>query len=225
MELFFFDIETAGQYKDYNELLKNDERGANLFISKYNKMFSKNYPPLETEGSKLNDAYYDNAGIISTYGQIVCISCGFFDNNGSKKISSLYGESERDIVFKFNEFLKKIEKKDFNLSGYRIINFDIPWILHKLHKYQIEPASILYTYDKKPWEMRIVDIAEDWKGKFAWTASFDEVCYELGVKSPKENISGKDVHKYFLDGRIEEIKDYCEMDVSSSMDVSKLIYK
>ncbi len=217
MELFYFDLETAGQYKNYEDLLRNDEKGASLFQSKYEKMFSKDY--------SINDAYINNAGIISTYGQIVCISCGFFDNDGNKKISSIYGENEQEIVFKFNEILKKIEKKNFSLSGYRIINFDIPWTLHKLHKYRIEPASILYTYDKKPWEMRIVDIAEDWKGKFAWTASFDEVCYELGVKSPKVNISGKDVHNYFWNGKIEEVKDYCEMDVSSSMDVSKLIYK
>ena len=38
MELFHWDIETAGQYKDFETFEANDERGANLFKNKYNKM-------------------------------------------------------------------------------------------------------------------------------------------------------------------------------------------
>ena len=37
MELFFFDIETCGEYKDYDTFLLEDERGAKLFESKYIK--------------------------------------------------------------------------------------------------------------------------------------------------------------------------------------------
>jgi len=219
MELFHFDIETAGQYKDYDTFLDSDERGAKLFMKKYEKMnWSEKY-------TDINEAYIENAGIISTYGRIVCISFGFTDNNGEKKISSFYGDDEQDIVNSFNNLLKKIETKSFNLSGFRINHFDIPWILHKLHKYGIEPANIIYLYDKKPWDMRITDMSDDWKGKFAWAFSFDEMCYELGVQSPKDVINGSDVHKYYWSGRIEDVKTYCEKDVSSSIDTSLKIYK
>jgi predicted PolB exonuclease-like 3'-5' exonuclease len=219
MELFHFDIETAGQYKDYDTFLDSDERGSRLFMGKYEKMnWSEKY-------ADVNEAYLENAGIISTYGRIVCISFGFTDNNGEKKISSFYGDDEQDIVNSFNNLLKKIETKNFNLSGFRINHFDIPWILHKLHKYGIEPANIIYLYDKKPWDMRITDMSDDWKGKFAWAFSFDEMCYELGVQSPKDVINGSDVHKYYWSGRIEDVKTYCEKDVSSSIDASLKIYK
>jgi hypothetical protein len=70
---------------------------------------------------------------------------------------------------------------------FRINYFDIPWVLHKLHKYGIEPANIIYLYDKKPWDCKIVDMSDDWKSKFAWAFSFDEMCYEIGVMSPKFN--------------------------------------
>jgi predicted PolB exonuclease-like 3'-5' exonuclease len=213
MELFHFDIESCGQYKDYETFKSEDERGAKLFESKYNKMWTDKFSSIE------------NAGIISTYGRIVCISFGFTDNNGEKKISSFYGDDEQDIVNSFNNLLKKIETKSFNLSGFRINHFDIPWLLHKLHKYGIEPASIIYLYDKKPWDMRITDMSDDWKQKFAWAFSFDEMCYELGVQSPKDIINGSDVHKYYWSGKIEDIKTYCEKDVSSSIDASLKIYK
>ncbi len=218
MELFHFDIETCGQYKDFDTFLDSDERGAKLFESKYSKMnWNEKY-------SSINEAYIENAGIISTYGKICCISFGY-ESNGEKQIRSFYGDDERDIVESFNNLLKKIEQKSFSLSGFRINHFDIPWVLHKLHKYGIEPASMIYLYDKKPWECRIVDMSDDWKQKFAWAFSFDEMCYELGVKSPKDAMNGSQVHKYYYQGRIEDIKTYCEKDVSSSIDASKKLYK
>lgn len=218
MELFHFDIETVGEYKDYDTFLLNDERGAKLFEGKWKRM-------KWDEKFSLEDSYIDQAGIISTYGRICCISFGYVDSNGQKQIRSFYGEDERLIVENFNDLLKKIEKKSFNLSGFRINYFDIPWVLHKLHKYEITPADMIRPYEKKPWEMRIVDMADDWKQKFAYTYSFDEMCYELGVASPKTKMDGSLVHEYYHTGRIEEIKEYCEMDVSSSIDAGLKLYK
>ena len=217
MELFHFDIETAGEYRDYDEFSKNDERGAKLFEGKWARMgWDKKF--------SLEDSYLDQSGIMSTYGRIVCISFGYLDSSGQKQIRSFCGDDEKDIVASFNDLLKKIGQKSFKLSGFRINYFDIPWVLHKLHKYGIEPAEMIAPYDRKPWDMRIVDMADDWKQKFAYAFSFDEMCYELGVPSPKSKMDGSLVHEYYHSGRIEEIKEYCEMDVSSSIDAGKIIY-
>ena len=219
MELFFFDIETCGEYKDYGTFLDTDERGAKLFAGKFEKMnWSDKY-------KDINEAYLENAGIISTYGRIVCISFGFIDNGGVSKISSYYGDNEEDIVNSFNNLLKKIETKNFNLSGFRINYFDVPWVLHKLHKYGIEPANMIYLYDKKPWDVRIVDMSDDWKSRFAWAFSFDELAYELGINSPKDAMNGSQVHEYYWNNKIEQIKTYCEKDVEACIEVSKKLYK
>lgn len=218
MDLFMFDIETACGYPDWKSFQLGDERGSNLFESKYHRMnWGEKY-------SSLEEAYKEQGGIISTYGRIVCISFGFTDDSGQSQIRSIYGEDEMEIVESFNNLLKKIEKKAFNLSGFRILHFDIPYVLHKLHKYQITPADIIKPYGKKPWEMRIVDMADDWRQKFAWSWSFDEMCYELGVDSPKDKINGGDVNDYFWSGRLEEIKEYCEKDVRACIEASKRIY-
>jgi predicted PolB exonuclease-like 3'-5' exonuclease len=218
MDLFYFDIECVGLYKDYETFCLEDERGSKLFSEKYKRM------GWETKYENVETAYLESAGIISTYGKICCISFGYIDNSGAKQIKSFYGEDEREIVNNFNELLKKIETKNFKLSGFRIVNFDIPYVLHKLHKYGIKPANIIYLYDKKPWDVRIVDIADDWKCKFAWAFSFDEVAYELGINSPKENMNGSEVHKYYWMGRLSDIKRYCEMDVDVCIEVSKKLY-
>ena len=218
-ELFYFDIECTGQYKDYESFLLNDERGAELFEKKFKKM------GWEDKYTSINEAYIEQAGIVSTYGKIVCISYGYTNANGDPVITSAYGDDEREVVFKFNEVLKKVETKNFDLCGYRILYYDIPWILHKLHKYGIEPANIIYLYNSKPWEYRIVDISDDWRSKFAWAFSLDEASYELGIDSPKDAMDGSEVHKYYWNGRLEDVRVYCEKDVRASIEVSKKIYK
>jgi len=216
-DIFMFDIETTGQYRNIEELKINDIRGYNLFSQKYKKYnWEDKYVNIET-------AYLEESPIISTYGRIVCISFGYLDN-GQERISSFYGDDEREIVEKFNNLLKKIESKSFKLGGYRILYFDIPWILHKLYKYNIKPANIITLHNKKPWETRIVDISDDWKIRFAYTSSFDEVVYELGIESPKDNMNGSDVHDAYWEGRVEEVKIYCEKDVKASIRVSQVIY-
>jgi predicted PolB exonuclease-like 3'-5' exonuclease len=218
-ELFHWDIETVAEYKDFETFELNDSRGAELFKKKYDKLnWVDKYPSYK-------EAYLEQGGIVSTFGKIVCISYGYVTNTGAHVISSAYGNDEREVVFKFNEVLKKVETKNFNLCGFRLVYFDIPYFLHKLHKYGIKPANILYLYDKKPWEIRVVDISDDWKSKFAWAFSFDEVCYELGVESPKDAMNGSEVHTYYWSGRLEEVKTYCEKDVNSSIKVANLIYK
>lgn len=218
-ELFHFDIETCANFKDFQTFQQKDERGSKLFESKFKKMqWNEKY-------NSLDDAYLENAGIVSTYGKICCISFGYIDSNFENQIRSFYGDDERQIVEDFNNLLRKIETKNFSLCGFRINYFDIPWVLHKLHKYQIEPASIINLYGKKPWDLRIVDMYDDWKQKFAWGFSFDELCYELGVKSPKDLMNGSQVNEYFWSGRLDDIRTYCEKDVNSSIEVSKKLYK
>jgi len=219
MELFYFDIECVGTYKDYETFCLEDERGSKLFNEKYKRM------SWDQKYESVDDAYIKQSGIITTYGKICCISFGYVSDSGEKQIRSFYGEDEKEIVNNFNELLKKIELKSFKLCGYRILYYDLIFILHKLHKWGIEPANMIYMYDKKPWDARIVDIADDWKQKFAWGFSFDEVCYELSIPSPKDNMDGSEVHKYYWEGKLEDIKRYCEKDVSSTIDVGKILYK
>lgn len=216
-DLFYFDIETCGSYKNFDEFNKLDVVGANLFKDKYKRM---NWNEKYTD---IHEAYLKNASIISTYGKICCISFGYLDKD-VKRISSFYGPDEKSNVERFNNLLKKIEKKNFKLCGFRILYFDIPWILHKLHKYNIVPADIIYLYDKKNWNYRIVDLSDDWKGKFQWPGSFNEALYELNIKTPKDLMDGSQVHRYYHQGMFDDIKTYCEKDVEASIEMGDVIY-
>ena len=57
MELFHFDIECAGNYKDFKSFKLNDERGAKLFESRYNKMFINGIAKVKRIADKTNPSF------------------------------------------------------------------------------------------------------------------------------------------------------------------------
>lgn len=220
--LFYFDIETVGKYKDLRSLEANDKRGYELFRKKYTSM-----KWLSDKGSD-GEAYRRSASILSTFGKIICISFGYYTdkNENGYTINSIYGDSEKYIVSEFNRLLKKVGQKHMSLSGWRILSFDIPWILHKLNRYNVKPSNLLDIYGVKPWEIKAFDLADEWKQKFGHYTSFDETTYELDIDSSKDDMDGSTVHKtYWNDQDIDRIKVYCEKDVLKSMQVAEKMLK
>lgn len=222
-KLFYFDIETVGQYKNLESLKESDTRGYDLFLKKF-----KNNPWMEERFENPERAYLENAPVFSTYGKIVCISFGYYHDKNVQgyTVSSIYGHDEREIVERFSELLDKVIKKGLMLSGYRIKSFDIPWVVHKLNKYNLEIPKIIDTYGRKPWEIHAFDLADEWKQTFKYYTSFDEVAYELDVDSPKDDIDGSEVHKvYWEDNDLNRIRLYCEKDVVSCLRVAEKMLK
>lgn len=213
--LFYFDIETVGEHVDYKTFKNKDLRGALLFEKKYNKNIW-----MTERDNTVDDAYLNNSPIFSTFGKIICVSFGYFHNKNIKgyTLNSLYDDDEETLMKKVAELFTKAYDKNFILSGFRINNFDIPWLVHKMTKYDIKLPKILEIYDKKPWEIQSFDLADKWKFGFRYYSSLDDVCYELGIDSPKDAIDGSMVHyTYWVENELEKIKTYCEKDVYASM--------
>lgn len=219
--LFYFDIETVGQHKDLNELKEKDSKGYELFIKKYEKNSWIN------ENSTPEEAYLRYAPISSTYGKIVCVSFGYFheQNEEGYTINSVYNENELQLMKEIQKLFLKVSKKHMILCGFNINGFDIPFIVHKLNKYDLIVPNVLKIYGKKPWEVHSFDLFNEWKlsySTYKFMPSFDEVCYELGVPSPKNTIDGSKVHDTFwIDNDLPTIVEYCEGDVYSNMLVAE----
>ena len=206
------DIETCGNFPTFKQFEENEPRGAQLFVDRYGKDYDD-----------MGKAYSDNCGLSSTYGKICCVSFGFEKKDGVIDINSIVNEDEEILVRALAANLKKFTNHGFALAGFYINHFDIPFIVHKLWKYNLEIPSIL-ELNKKPWETSNVDLFDyykqgDYRGK-----NFDEVCYELNIKSPKDKISGKDVHGKYWNNYLDEIQEYCEKDISASIKLFNKIH-
>lgn len=223
-DLVYFDIETAGNYKDLNSLMLHDSRGYELFLRKIERKSS------QILDWKINSeqVYLDKSPLIPEFGRIVCVSIAtFLEKDGVEKLKmmSIYDESEEILINKVHKIFNTISNKTLlGLCGFYIKGFDIPYLNRKMLQYGLKIPKVLKTFNMKPWEMNIVDLADVWKSFGTLeSVSFDEMLYTLNIPSPKSIMAGKDVHHNYWNNGIERIKTYCEADVISCVEASKKI--
>jgi DNA polymerase elongation subunit (family B) len=217
--ILYFDVESAGQYPSYEEMELQNPRLAKLW-AKRAKYFRDNSP----EMAKLSDAdiYLHKAGMEAEFGRVICVSFGLIEDNGSARFTSFFGEDEKDILVKSNKILSNAAAKGMKICGHNIKSFDIPFLGKKMLYNGIPPASNLQIWDKKPWEVAILDTAElfsfgSWSHRYL---GLDLLACSLGIESPKEDIEGSKVHGVFWKEKsLERIKDYCERDVDTVIKV------
>jgi DNA polymerase elongation subunit (family B) len=217
-KVLFFDLETCGQVSTLDEL---DERLANLWHKRCDLLRSK-YK--DTNGDMTDEQLWqEKSGLHPEFGRICCASFGYFNEQGDLKLTSYYGEDELSILEQSKKLINKVAQQDFSLCGHTVKRFDVPYFGKRMLINGICPPSLLNLFDKKPWEMKILDIAEIFSFG-AWQEGFtglDTMCAVLDIESPKAEYHGSKVHAGFYNGESENIKKYCEKDVKSTAEVFK----
>lgn len=216
-DLFYFDIETTTKYKDIIEFERLDPRGYALFNEKCNSM--REFDISWNEQPKI--LYKSKASLLPEYGKIICMSFGVFRDD-KIEIRTLIDENEEKLMQRIQNVFYKLMSTNKRLCGFKIKSFDIPWLNRKMYKYGIDIPRSINFYGLKPWEIVVTDLYEIWKGTSNHGASLDEMTYELGIESPKKNMSGKDVYDYYWDYKdTESIINYCEADIMSMIESAK----
>lgn len=213
---FYFDIETTSKSRTLFDLKLEDEIGYSLFIKKWEKM-GKYEKEWEGEADKI---YIEKAPLFPEYGKIICMSFGLFTENEEKKIMTLIEDDEEILLKRISKIINRSNDTKRILCGFNIKNFDLPFIIKKMHKYNIDlPLNINYV-GLKPWEILIKDISEIWKGLGRSSASLEEVAYELETNSPSI-IGGEKVHEYYWNNNKDIIIKKCEMDVDATIKIAE----
>ena len=216
----YFDIETAGKYRNADEMHKNDERQYKLFAHKMERFSERD----STWAGEINDVYSKKCALLPEYGRVACISYAFFMNNGELRVDSINYDDEERTMKEAKRLFDLIANKGLTLCGYNIKGFDIPFLFKKFLQYNITPPSNINFFNKKPWDVDCLDLQELWKNNSqSMISSFDEFAYMLGVKSPKDEIMGVDVHKTYYDGDYAMIKRYCEKDVKCCVECVEVL--
>lgn len=218
----FFDIETSGLYPSLEELKSNDSHLAELWVKRC-KWLQKQVDP--GESTDPSDLWINRSSLHPEFGRIVCVTFGVFTPEGLERLTSFYGDDEKDILEKTNKVLANSRSKSYKLAGQNIKNFDVPYLGKRMLINNLTPDPIIQTWNKKPWETSFMDLAEIFSfGAWGQTfSSLDLISHVLGVPTSKDNMEGSQVHEYYWDGRVEEIKEYCEQDVVCTMNCFKKI--
>lgn len=181
-------------------------------------------------GEELVMMYENEAALYADFGRVVCISIGFFDGKDFR-LKTFNDFKEHDLINNFYKTLNDFDKsKSFELDylcGHNIKQFDIPYIAKRGMINNLLPHSLLDTSGEKPWTMDwLLDTKELWQmGSFDRTSL---ICLTnaLNISSPKQDLQGKDVPKYFWENpkeHIGRISEYCERDVVAVFEVVKYL--
>jgi hypothetical protein len=222
-KLLFFDIETVGITKDYAELSEKYPALLKQFHN-YFDWFLKRFP--EDASLTKEEVYFNRAALVPEFSRIVCASFAFMTPDGKIHKQTFSDSDEKKLLKDVNVLMDKVFRMDFWLCGHNIKMFDIPFLGKKMIFKGLNIPSNLQLWDKKPWEIPILDTAEffsfgSWSQKFL---GLDLLACSLGIDSPKEDIDGSQVHgTYWEDKDHERIKEYCERDVVTVMDVLKKV--
>jgi predicted PolB exonuclease-like 3'-5' exonuclease len=220
----YFDVETASGEKSLDILIEKNPRLADLW-SKRSDFYRGAYSEMKDMSD--SEIYEIKSPLEAEFCRVVCVSFGTFDADDEMRKTSFYGEDEADILSKSNKVFFNAEAKGWKICGHNIKNFDIPCLGKRMIYNSILPSRNLQMWDKKPWEAPIVDTSEvfsfgNWmQQKYL---GLDLLACSMGIKSPKDGIKGSEVSSFFWDsGDVEGIKEYCERDVETVMEIiSKL---
>lgn len=168
-------------------------------------------------------ALYARAGIYAEFGKIICISAGALVSASSRRsfnVQSYYGHDERKILEEFAALLN-IKGSHVILCAHNGREFDFPYLCRRMIINGIPLPAVLQITGKKPWEIPHIDTMELWKfGDYKHYTPLNLLARILGIESPKNDISGSDVHTVYWEQKdLERIVRYCEKDAVTVMQI------
>lgn len=219
-KILYFDVETASGEENLERLKEINPRLGDLW-SKRSDFYRSSYE--ELKNMEDSEIYEIKSALEPEFCRVICVSFGTFDADDKIRIASFSGSDESEILSKSNRIFANAEAKGWKICGHNIKNFDIPCLGKRMLYNSIMPSRNLQMWDKKPWEAPIIDTSElfsfgNWiQQKYL---GLDLLACSLGIKSPKEDLNGSQVSSAFWKSSdIERIKDYCERDVETVMDI------
>jgi DNA polymerase elongation subunit (family B) len=212
-KILFFDIETVGITKDYQELSTKYPPLLKQFHNYYD-WFLKRFP--EDQGLEHSEVFVNRAALVPEFSRIVCASFAFVTPDGKTHIQTFSDNDEKKLLQGVNDLLDKVFRLDFWLCGHNIKMFDIPVLQKRMVINGIKPSVLLPGYETKPWEIKAIDTMDIWKmGNNFALSSLELMCAAMDVPSPKEGeVTGNRVHEAFYEhNQLDLIVEYCERDV------------
>ena len=224
-QMIFIDIETTTSKQTFQEVIDDNPVLEEYWELKTQQI--KESQPDTFSGIENRDQMWSRmAGLYPEWGKIVCISIGqlkFNDRGQTDGFSSTsyYGHDEAKLLTDFLEVASKIMNKYPTMKwvGHNIKGFDMPYIVKRALINSIVVPKAFHFQKQKPWDSCLLDTQDIWKFGGYNTAKLGLISELLGIPSPKDAMSGPEVNEYYWNGRMEEIKTYCEKDIRATADI------
>lgn len=152
-----------------------------------------------------------------SFGRILCI--GYAINDEPTEVLYFDGDEKKMLEEFWNI------AADANLFiGHNIIDFDMRFIFQRSVINGIKPSwddrdLSFARYRSYP----MFDTMREWTKWSMNNIGLEHLALALGIPSPKDGIDGSQVYKFYQEGKVKEICDYCQRDVETTREVYKRI--
>jgi len=209
-EVLFYDLELVRFSKELDINSKEFE----LYQKKIRNRDTDELP----SDTETLDHYRQWAALKMGYNKIVCATVGKVIND-VVYLRSFVGEEE-DIL---KNLFGKFQASKF-LSGFNIRDFDGAMARVNSLRYGDLALQIPEQFNdslKKSWNLdKIIELMDAFKGSHWSNASLDEVCYHLGLPSPKESgVEGSQVSEVYYSEGVAGVEQYCKQDVFAVVNI------
>lgn len=159
-------------------------------------------------------------------GQVFCIAVS--QETGKIErfvVEDLSLSAEKDMLESFNLHIKEVCGQNLPyFIGHYIAEFDLKFIFQRMVVHNIKP-SVVIPFNEAAYKDMYFDTMTNWAG-WKGKVSLDNLCYYLGIDTPKTELDGSKVWQYVKDGKYTEVADYCCRDVAAVKKVyNRLTFK
>lgn len=145
---------------------------------------------------------------LPAYNKIIALCIGGINKDGVFSVKALEW-TEQQMLERFFAFIDR-----YTIIGYNILQFDLPFIIHRAMHYGLRIPDCLRTFWKKPWEItNVIDLMQVSKTFGMRYYPLNDMCILTWIQSPKDWLDGSQVQQAYDDGRIDDITHYCIADV------------
>lgn len=209
-KIIFLDIETVSRHPRFEEM-----------DLAWQEMFQQKVSWQKPEATGWPDFYKERAAILAEFGQIICISAGYFNAGASGqefRVKSYFGKEEPLVLKHFFEEIGRLTgalKQGVRFCGHNIREFDIPYICRRSLAHQIPIPEWLDFRNLKTWDYPLIDTLHAWRfGDYKNYTSLKLLAACLQVPSPKTDLDGSKVGQaYWEENDLHRIATYCQKDV------------
>jgi 3'-5' exonuclease len=176
------------------------------------------------EAPQIAEEQYRKRALDSMQGQILVIAFAV-NNDEPIAIHSLIDEGfnwEGSILQDLENFGKNYIEFPIVWIGHNAVGFDMLWLWRRAIKYDLPWLSQNIKLDR--YKGNVHDTMIMWGGgNFNNFSKLDDIAKFLGIAGKTEGVDGSKVYDLYLEGKIDEITEYCCNDVRMVRDVYQQI--
>lgn len=162
--------------------------------------------------------YSKLASLDGDLGKVVCISMGYYkEDTNTIRLKSACNTDEIEVLNGFNEVIGSHRGDYLHFNG---LGFDIPFLLQRMAYNGLKPSdkniAKLARYRTSP-HYDLMQVWANWD--YTKTKPLSVLADIVGIPNPKDELDGSQVNEYFKNGRLDEIKHYCELDTATVLNM------